>query len=102
MCAVVRRIFSGDKLAENKITTINAILPEDKYKFLKGIVYSPDDKPLPNSAIEIVQINNNVKPAIIKKLGVIFTLEDGSYGVSLLWEKGYSYKLSAYSPVKCI
>lgn len=102
MCAVVRKIISGKELIRKKVITINAILPNDRYIFLKGIVYSPDEKPLPNSAIEIIQINNTVKPAIVKKLGVIFTLEDGSYGVSLLWRKGYYYKLCAYSSVECI
>ena len=98
MCAVVKKIISGKELIREKIVTINTILPNDKYIFLKGIVYSPDRKPLPGSAIDIFQINSNVNPPIEKNIGVTFTLEDGSYGVPLLWGKGYSYKLIAYSP----
>lgn len=102
MCAVVKKIISGKELIRKKVITINTIIPNDRYIFLKGTVYSPDEKPLPNSAIEIIQINSTIKPAIVKEIGVIFTLEDGSYGVPLLWEKGYSYKLFAYSPMECI
>jgi hypothetical protein len=97
MCAVVKKIISGKKLTKEKVVTINAVLPNDKYILLKGIVYSPDGQPLPGSAIEIFQIDSNIKPLIEKHIGVTFTLCDGSYGVSLLWKKGYSYKLIAYT-----
>ncbi|MDR3594081.1 hypothetical protein [Clostridium sp.] len=99
MCAVVRKIISGKELRCKEVITINAILPNDKYVLLKGIVYSPDGKPLPNSAIEIIQINKNINPEVRKSIGVTFSLENGSYGVPLLWGKGYFYKLIAYSPI---
>lgn len=98
MCAVVKKIVSGKELIRKKIVTINTILPNDKYILLKGTVFSPEGQPLPGSAIDIVQINCNVKPPIEKNIGVTFTLDDGSYGVLLLWGKGYSYKLMAYAP----
>lgn len=98
MCAVVKKIISKEELIKNKVITKNAILPNDKYILLKGVVYSPQSKPLPNAAIDIVQINSKVIPPKIKDIGVTFTMEDGSYGVPLLWIKGYSYKLTAYSP----
>jgi hypothetical protein len=98
MCAVVRKIISGNELIKPQIVTINTILPNDKYILLKGIVYSPLGEPLSGAALDIVQINSNVKPPIEKNIGVTFTLEDGSYGVPLLWGKGYSYKITAYSP----
>jgi len=98
MCAVVKRIISGNKLIREKVITINTTLPNDKYILLKGIVYSPLGEPLSGAALDIFQINSNVKPPIEKNIGVTFTLEDGSYGVPLLWEKGYSYKITAYAP----
>jgi len=98
MCAVVKKIMSGNELIREKIVTINTILPNDKYMFLKGIVYSPLREPLSGAAIDIFQINSNVNPPLEKNIGVTFTLENGSYGVPLLWGKGYSYKLTAYSP----
>lgn len=98
MCAVVRKIISGKELIREKIVTINTILLNDKYILLKGIVYSPLREPLSGAAIDIVQINSNVNPPIERYIGVTFTLEDGSYGVPLLWGKGYSYKITAYSP----
>ena len=98
MCAVVKKIISGKKLIRKEVVTINTILPNDKYIFLKGVVYSPIREPLSGAAIDIVQINSNVNPPIEKNIGVTFTLEDGSYGVPLLWGKGYSYKITAYAP----
>jgi len=76
----------------------NAVLPNEEYVLLKGIVYSPKKIPLPHAAIDIVQIDSNVIPKAERNIGVTFTLDDGSYGVSLLWKSGYSYKLTAYSP----
>ena len=98
MCAVVKKIISKEELIKKKVIIINAILPNNKYILLEGVVYSPQRKPLPNAAIDIVQINDNVIPPQVKEIGVTFTVEDGSYGVPLLWENGYSYKLTAYSP----
>lgn len=98
MCAVVKKIISGNELIRRKIITINTILPNDKYMLLKGIVYSPIGEPLSGTALDIFQINSNVNPSTEKNIGVTFTLEDGTYGVSLLWGKGYSYRITAYSP----
>jgi len=98
MCAVVKKIIYGKELIRKKIVTINTILPNDKYILLKGVVYSPQGQPLPGSAIDIIQINSNVNPPLEKNIGVTFTVEDGSYGVPLLWGKGYSYKIIAYTP----
>lgn len=95
MCAVVKKLICGNELIRDKIFKIDTILPNDKYILLKGVVYSPEKKPLKYAAIDIVQINSNLKEE--KNIGVTFTLEDGSYGVPLLWGKGYSYKLTVYS-----
>lgn len=98
MCAVAKKMISRNELMIKNIVTINTILPNEKYMFVKGIVYSPLGQPLSGSALEIVQINGNVNPPIEKSVGVTFTVEDGSYGIPLLCGKGYSYKIIAYSP----
>lgn len=97
--AVVKKIICKEELVKKKVITKNAILPNDKYVLVKGVVYSPQRRPLPNAAIDIVQINTNIIPIQMKEIGVTFTLEDGSYGVSLLCGRGYYYKMTAYSSV---
>ncbi|WP_271810094.1 hypothetical protein [Clostridium beijerinckii] len=98
MCAMVKKIISGNELLKKRIITLNAFLPNDKYILLKGTVYNPHGKPLSGAAIEVIQINNTLNPSVEKNIGITFTLNDGSYGIPLLWEKGYAYKLTAYSP----
>ena len=98
MCSMVKKIISGNELIKKNIITMDAFLPNDKYILLKGAVCNPFGKPLPGAAIEVIQINNNLNPAIEKNIGITFTLDDGSYGIPLLWKKGYAYKLTAYSP----
>ncbi|MFL0197715.1 hypothetical protein ACJDU8_19400 [Clostridium sp. WILCCON 0269] len=98
MCAVVKKIISREELITKKVICKNATLPNEEYVLIKGVVYSPQRIPLPHAAIDIVQINSNVTPQVRKNIGVTFTLEDGSYGVPLLWKKGYAYELTAYSP----
>lgn len=98
MCAVAKKVISQEELITQKIICKDAVLPNEEYVLLKGIVYSPQKIPLPHAAIDIIQIDSNVIPKIERNIGVTFTLEDGSYGVSLLWKSGYSYELTAYSP----
>ncbi|WP_234122919.1 hypothetical protein [Clostridium hydrogenum] len=96
--AVVKKIICREELIKKKVITKNAILPNDKYVFLKGVVYTFHGTPLPDAAIDIVQINTNVNPIQIVEIGVTFAREDGSYGVPILWGKGYYYRITAYSP----
>lgn len=100
MCAVARRIITRTELIRKKVITLDAVLPGStgNYILLKGVVYTPEGHVLPHAAIDIIQTNSNMVPPITKKVGITFSLEDGSYGVSLLWGKGYSYELVVYSP----
>lgn len=96
--AVVKKIICKEELIKKKVITKNTILPNDKYVLVKGVVHTMKGKPLPNAAIDIVQINTNVNPIQVVEIGVTFAREDGSYGVPLLWGRGYYYRITAYSP----
>lgn len=98
MCAVARRIISRQELIRKKVITVDALLLKDNYILLKGTVYTPDGEILPNAAIDVIQTNTNVTPSITREIGVTFSMEDGSYGISIPWGKGYYYELILYSP----
>ncbi|RDY23319.1 carboxypeptidase regulatory-like domain-containing protein [Romboutsia maritimum] len=88
-------IISGKNLVENEVLNINTTLANNKYFFLKGIVYTPKGETLPNAAIEVFEVDNSTNPPQKYSIGVTFTIEDGSYGISLL--TGKSYVLVVYS-----
>ena len=98
MCAVARRVIGRRQLVRKEVTTVDALLLKDNYILLKGTVYTPDGEILPNAAIDIIQTNTNVIPPVTKEIGVTFSMEDGSYGITIPWEKGYYYELILYSP----
>ncbi|WP_141722964.1 hypothetical protein [Cellulosilyticum sp. I15G10I2] len=93
-------VISGSRIICCEIMTVDMVLPAKKYILLKGIVYSPNGEPLPDVAVEVLQINRTIHPPVEKRLGVTFTMQDGSYGISLPRAcSGYSYKLIAYSAI---
>jgi hypothetical protein len=92
-------ILTGCQIICSKIVTADITLPVNAFIFVKGKVYSPTGKPLPNAAVEIRLIDNSQIPSIEKSLGVTFTERDGSYGISLPRISEKQYKLIPYSPV---
>ncbi|OYO67805.1 hypothetical protein C8E03_10252 [Lachnotalea glycerini] len=89
-------ILTGGQIICSKIVTVDIMLPAEEFFFLKGIVYSPTGEPLPNAAVE-VKLVDHVDSVAEKSLGVTFTENDGSYGISLAKINGKQYKLIAYS-----
>jgi len=96
---VPKIIILGCKIICCEIFTFDVTLPTSKYILVKGTVYSPGGKPLPNAAVEVLQIDKTVYPPIEKCMGATFTVEDGSYGISLPRSNGNDYKLVAYSSI---
>lgn len=82
-------VVLGETIVENKILDISTTLADSKYFLLQGTVYQSDMKPLPNAAIKIMKIDNTKTPQTYDLAGVTFSLEDGSYGISLLIEEEY-------------
>lgn len=85
-------VVSGEEIVNNLVLDISTTLNKSGYFLLTGTVYTPDKRPLPNAAILVYIVENKS----IKELsGVTFTLEDGTYGISL--PVNYSYILKVYS-----
>lgn len=95
-------VLTGCQIICSKIVTADVTLSATMFILVKGTVYSPKGEPLSNAAVEILLVENSHIHAIEKTLGVTFTIEDGSYGISLPRLPRMSrkqYKLKAYSPV---
>jgi hypothetical protein len=95
-------IISGCKVICCEILEIDMTLPANPYILLKGIVYSPKGEPLPHAAVEVLQIDKSVYPEEERSIGVTFTNEEGSYGITLPRCEPYDYKLVAYSALYCL
>lgn len=90
--------LTGCQIICSRIVTSDVTLSQNAFILITGIVYSPIGKPLPHAAIEIRYIDNSHIPSTEKRLGVTFSLPDGSYGISIPRISGRQYKLIAYSP----
>ena len=93
-----RILLTGCQIICSEIVIADVILSENAFIFITGIVYDPTEQPLADAAVVIYIIDNNMMPPMEKRLGVTFTVADGSYGISLPRVKYKEYKLVAYSP----
>jgi len=92
-------IFTGCQIICSGVVTADITLSNNAFILITGTVYSPTGKPLPNAAVEILLVDDSHIPSEGKSLGVTFTLQDGTYGISLPRIGEKQYKLIAYSPV---
>ncbi|MGL5312912.1 MAG: hypothetical protein ACRC92_06665 [Peptostreptococcaceae bacterium] len=90
--------ISGEEIIDNIKDgryEISTVLANNKYFFLTGKVYAPDKSLLQNAAIKVYQVDNITNPEKKNFVGITFSDEYGTYGISLLI--GHSYILCAYS-----
>lgn len=95
MSEIKKIVVLGEEIVENKILNISTSLSNNRYFFLTGTVYAPDNKPISNAAIKIFITTEYQGTLIHEFLSVIFTDDDGLYGISLLI--GKTYTLVVYS-----
>ncbi len=95
MSEMKKIVVSGKKVVESETLDISTTLPSNTYFLLRGIIYSPTNEPIADAAIEVYKIDESVIPNEKILIGVTFSIEDGSYGISL--EMGLSYILVVYS-----
>jgi hypothetical protein len=93
-----RIILTGCQIVCSKIVTADVTLSASTIIFITGIVYSPDRQPLASAAVVVYRIDDTLVPPLEQRLGVTFTLSDGSYGISLPTIEHGEYKLVPYSP----
>ncbi|MDK2967532.1 MULTISPECIES: carboxypeptidase regulatory-like domain-containing protein [Lacrimispora] len=87
--------FTGCQLICSGIVNANVNL-SCNFLFITGTVYTPQGSPMPNAAIEI-RILDASDPSRVIRVGVTFSLSDGTYGVTLPKIPGRQYELLAYS-----
>lgn len=90
--------FTGCQLICSGVVTADVMVPCQCFLFITGTVYSPKGVPLPNVAVEI-RILDAADPSKVIRLGVTFTLSDGSYGITLPRIPGRQYELLAFSSI---
>ncbi|MHC1747913.1 MAG: hypothetical protein AB9856_05905 [Cellulosilyticaceae bacterium] len=93
MCAYVNKWIRGCCIARCKIINLNIELPSEKYVLIQGSVCTAGGVPLANAAIAVFKMSRTC-PLQEIYIGMTFTLEDGSYGISV--PRGSDYKLVCY------
>lgn len=78
--------------------TADAVAPGSSLLLLTGTVYSPLGIPLSDAAVEILSFHPE-SPGEVVRLGLTFTLSDGTYALSLPRIPGRQYKLRAFSSI---
>ena len=78
--------------------TADAVAPGSSLLLLTGTVYNPWGAPLSNAAIEILSFQPD-NPGEVVRLGITFTLSDGTYALSLPKIPGRQYQLRAFSSI---
>lgn len=99
MCAVSKRVLCGKKLRGHKVVKVCSKFPKEDYILLTGKVLSPEKIPLSNAAIKIMAIDLACFPVRKRYIGVTFTDEKGTYGISIPRFLGISYELKAYAAI---
>ena len=90
--------FTGCQLICSGVVTADAVAPGSSLLLLTGTVYNPWGAPLSNAAIEILSFQPD-NPGEVVRLGITFTLSDGTYALSLPKIPGRQYQLRAFSSI---
>lgn len=81
-------------LAGDITTATDAVLTDWTYGLLEGKVLA-NALPVPNAAVEVVQIVATVETI----LGITFTNAEGDYKVSIPVVEAATYEMNVYSPI---
>lgn len=90
-------IIKSSDLVEGKPYTVKVVIPQKQEFKIKGTVYDKDLRPIPNAAIEIIEINKISGDS--KVIGNIFSDESGEYSYTVEPKVELQYKITAYSPL---
>lgn len=94
MSEIMKIIIPGDELINKDIYTLDVKLAQNKNFFITGTIYDDKKKPINNAAVTVYQIDD-IDHETKTLVGITFTCEDGTYGISL--PCGYAYILIIYS-----
>lgn len=94
MSEILKVIVPGDVITKDNKYILDVKLSKNKNFFITGTIYDDKKTPINNAAVAVYQIDDteDQKTTLI---GVTFSYQDGTYGISLPY--GYSYMLIVYS-----
>lgn len=90
--------FTGCQLICSGIVNADLTIPCNPLLLITGTVYDPEGCPLPGAAVEVRFLYES-DPLKSVRLGVTFTLPDGTYGVTLPRMINGQYQLLAFSSI---
>ena len=93
---VIKKIISGRELELGKYVFIKSQFEESKYTLIKGHVYHKNE-PVENVAVIIICINKTTIPYEEEIIGLVFTDENGIYGLSVRLNNEFEYRIEVYS-----
>jgi protocatechuate 3,4-dioxygenase beta subunit len=88
-------IIKSSDLVEEKPYYVKATIPKKESYDIKGTIYDENLNPIPNAAIEIMEINKISGES--KIIGNIFSNKNGEYIFSVCPTMYVKYKITAYS-----
>lgn len=94
--AVIKKVISGSTLSPGEPITINSKFEESEYTLIKGYV-SHNNKPVANAGVIITCIDKKTTPWTENVIGVVFTDENGIYGMSVMVIEKCEYRMDVYS-----
>lgn len=93
---VIKKIITGSELASGECIFIKSKFEVSEYTLIKGYV-SHNNEPIKNAAVIIICIDKTIEPVRENILGVVFTDENGVYGISIRVRESCEYKIEVYS-----
>lgn len=94
--SVIKKVISGSALSCGEPIIINSKFEENEYTLIKGYV-SHDNNPVANAAVIVTCIDKKTIPWTENVLGVVFTDENGIYGMSVRVSEKCEYRMDVYS-----
>ena len=93
---VIKKIITGRELAASEYLFIESKFKESEYTLIKGYV-THNNEPIKNAAVIIICVDKTIEPFIENILGLVFTDENGIYGISVKIRNACEYKMEVYS-----
>lgn len=93
---LIKKIITGSELASRECIVINCEFESSKYTLIKGYV-SYDNKPVKDAGVIVICVDKSIVPFVENIIGLVFTDENGIYGISIRINEKCEYRMEVYS-----